>query len=447
MSKTIANILDFMGYEIGDYLHSTVTTALAASAVIVDTTLANLYGGATDNYYKDWWVKITSLANSAVVRLVSDYVASTKTLTVQGGNFASDGAGLATYELHRYDPAIKLRAINRAARDVFPLLSRAIVNRTLITGNWLPNSSFEDWAATTKPDFYAVTNATASKNTTLGLGGSDTNCAYVTASADNGYMYISSDEFRSLLDLAGQSVDFKCWVYPQVANDARLVIYTEKPDGTTQTLTDTITTYATKWNFVTLTSQTINTGISYISFRFKIGTNTKTAYFDNARVLTGNTVYKLVLPTSFNPGIIKQANVQVTAYQKRSTSQYIDPCDDIGGLNKYDPIYNWNVFNDGTYSYLRVPALIKGSRIELKGLSPLENTATADTNTIAISDPYTDALVYKACSILYQMIAEPASMSSKDAYDREAIRFEARYRAVIKQSPQPKMGGSGVRFV
>jgi len=433
MSKTLANLRDRMSELLSDYHHSTVTTAIAASTSVVDTGLANVRGGAQTDYFKNWWVLFTSGANIGVARLITAYVTGTTTLTVLGGNLTTDGAVKATYELHRFDPVLKRRAINQAVRHLYPDRFKAIKDRTLVTGNWLPNAHFEDWAASTYPDEYSLTNVAAVATTTAGLYRGGAKSAKVTASAANGYLYISSDNYPRLLDLAGATVDFEAWAYPEVTSDSYLVIYTYKPDTTAQTLTSSSTNHAGEWNKIELNSQSINSGISLIEFRFKVATNAKYIYWDDARVIAGVYPHELWLPTAFKTeGVIKQINIQSSQFTSDT-----DPCDDIGDNVKYEPVWEHDIINDGTYKYLRMPRQHVKRRVELQGYGRLEEM-TADTDTTSIDEPYVDAIACQAMVNLYQSLKEPAAMQGHTAYDEAISYYMMLVRQELARHPQSK---------
>ena len=145
-TTTLSDLIDLLSQRIGDYKEETVTTAIAANTSVVCSTLANYTN--RDDEYNRYWLYITDKANAGTYRKVSDYTASTGTLTVLGANLTTDGTDKATFQLHKYDRNNKIRAINRATRDTFPTLFRYSRDVTLSGNNILPNPSFEDWTST-----------------------------------------------------------------------------------------------------------------------------------------------------------------------------------------------------------------------------------------------------------------------------------------------------------
>lgn len=418
MSKTLANLRDTLSEGIEDYLHSTVTTALAASTSIVDTALANVTGGTTTDYFLKWWALITSENNAGQNRIVSAYNTTSKTLTVQGNNFTSDGADLATYELHRFNPAEKTRVINQAAKELYSTLFRHLRDRTLVGGNPLPGSHFDWWTSASALKFYSTSNATLAQTSTAGLTWGGIYSAKVTVSAANGYMYISSNSYPRLLDLMGKTISFHCYAYPEVADDAFIEIYTIQADGTTQTLTSTTACPAGKWTLLTLEDQTLNDDLSEVQFRFKVATNSKYAYFDAAWV-SGSDTYELMLPELFQDGILSQVRYQVTGHSD-------EIADDIGWETPYELIWGWKVRDDNTYKYLVLPSLYSERRLELIGYCPLENTLSSDTDTMTIDDPYTQLLIACATMLLYEHKRSLPSLDSTELYNSEFNRWFGR---------------------
>ena len=411
MSKTLINLRDKLSENIGDYLHSTVTTALAASTNLVDTTL-NKYTNS-DNYFDRWYALITSENNDGENRRVDSYTDSTNTAVVYGGNFTSDVAALATYELHRFNPDNKTRAINKASRDLYPWLFRSLTDYTLCSNNSLPNGHFEDWASASYPDKYSVTNATASASTTAGTYRGGTTSAKVTASAANGYMSVSSNAYGQLLNLQDKTVTFKAWAYPETADDATLVIYTVQADGTEQTLTSTTSCPAGKWTLLELEDQQLNDNLSEIQFRFKVATNAKYVYFDNARG-TGVSVYDYLLPTDFAEGKLLNVSIQMDSNME-------DGCDDIR-YGRYFPVFDWGIRTDGANKWLVLDRAYGDSlSFQLQGYAQLDDNLSADTDTVTIDDPYTNMLVAQSIVCLYEIESGGASIDSKGAYYNEML--------------------------
>jgi hypothetical protein len=409
MSTTaLSTLRDRLNIMIGDSLSDTVTTALTTSTAVVCTNLTKYTGDA--NYFKNWYVLITSGVNDGQCRKVASSTAA-GTLTVYGANFASDGATLATFELHKLDPTQKTRAINNAARELYPTyLFRRVTDETLITGNALPNAHFEDWTATTHPDFWTASVSTVGEENTIIRGG--TSSAKLSVAA--GSLYCSNAEYPQLLDLMGTTIDFKCWVYASAASECRLGIYTKQADGTEQnTQYSSYHSGGSEWELLEIESYALNDDLTDIKFSLYNAT-TGTCYFDNARV-TGKDFYAYLLPKTFQTGHITQVWEQVTGYSD-------DICDDVkSGHNDFAEVFGWNTpTGDDGYKYLRLPYILSSERkLRLVGEAPLEDTLSSDTDTMTIEGERVNLLLAYAAYLVYEMQRGIASGQSKDFYNQE----------------------------
>jgi len=443
MSTTLAVLRQRVSENIGDYISSTVTTALTTSTSVVDTALANIAGGGTTDYFEDWWVLITSENNIGAKRRVSAYNATTNTLTVQGGNFTSDAAAKATYELHRIDPDMKTKAINNAARNLSLVLKRDLTDLALVSGNVLPD--FEWWTSSSAHKFYTVTNATLART---GVSSADSGrgqryVAKVTASAANGHMYLSEDQYPPLSDIQGKTVSAYVWAYPEVANDATIVLYTLQNDGTTaQTLTSTTTCIAGKWTLLELEDQTLNDDLVSFQFRLKVATNAKYVYFGSPRLIVDG-ISRYMLPELFQTADIRKVSCQITGNDDM-------PANDIGINADYHEIFGWNLLPQsiiGTYyNYLTLPYRLPVNRhIEISGSIGMEDDLDDDTDTMSIDDPATNVLVAQACWELFRQLRGFAGVSTTDAYDDE-IAYWAGEVTRLKRTLTTKIKSYPIRW-
>ena len=401
-TTALSTLIQRTAQQLDDWIEVLVTTAIAANNSIISTNLKQ-YDGGQDDYFNNWWVYITDKANAGVLRQVSDYATATGTLTVYGSALTTDGANLATIDVFRYSRNFYLNALNDASREIYPDLHRRLDDITLVTGNILPNSAFKDWASTAIPDFWGVTNAAAVANTTSTyLRGAKKNVK-VTASAANGSMYVDSLAYPRLLDLMGHTVTFKAWAYPEVANDAKIEIYTLTADSTAQTLTSTTTNPAGKWTLLELENQGINDELSFISIRLKVTTNAKYVYFENAR-LTGRDITEYLLPQDFQDGALNQVYIQ-------ESGSADDWCDDIHPIFEDEPLHSCKIIDDGTDKFLNTGVILSSKKLlRLIGKIPLE-TLSAATDTVSISGKELNLLVaYAKYKLFQQKVGIPASM-------------------------------------
>jgi hypothetical protein len=411
---TLATLRQRLSEEIGDWLQSTVTTNLTTNTSIVDTNLANVEGGWITDYFEDWFALITSQNNSGENRSVSAYDASTNTLTVRGSNFSADTSA-ATYELHRINPDHMTRAINLAARDIYPALFRRLRDRTLVCGSMLPNSHFEDWAVSTYPDFWRVSNVTATKETTSIWGGAAS--AAVVRSGTDGYMYVSEAEYPRLLDLMGEEISFYCMVKASTASQAYIEIYTKQADGTTQTETSDAHSGNGEFELLKIEDFTLNDDLTDIQFRCKVINSDGTAYFDAAWT-SGGAVRELLLPTDFANGVLLQVNRQVSGHSDEIAN-------DIGWGSRYAEVFGWKIKEDDN-KYLVMPWIVEECRLELIGYAPLEDDLSSDTDTMTIDDPHTNLLIAQACLNLYRILRGFPSSDATSRYDEEIAYWTAK---------------------
>jgi hypothetical protein len=314
------------------------------------------------------------------------------------------------------------QVINDSARELYPSLHRVKRYRTIITGNVLPNSHFEDWALTTIPDLHTASTGGCAQETTTIRGPKGTSSCKVTASGDNDYMSLTSASWPFLLDLMGKSVTFKCWAYPETANDATITIYTIQADDTEQTLTSTISCPAGTWTLLTL-STTLNDDLVDVQFRYGVATDGQYVIFDNARC-TGPNIKEYLLPSDLWPAGTEIDNVAI-----QSSSSQDDPCDDLGLYSNFRPLWDWEIISDGTYRFLTTPYQSSNRAIEIKAKIPLEDDLDADAETMSVDDPETNLLVTYAAYLLFERLgAEISTDATIDAVGQSAKFLSKYYR-------------------
>jgi hypothetical protein len=422
MTTTASTLDSRLGQVVGDYVTFDVTTILSDTTVVNSTELNN-YDDAKNDKYNGWWLYVTEFANAGAERKVYDYATSGGILSVRGDSFAADsGTDKATCVLSRYSYSQRKRALNDAIRELGGILFKRVDDRTLITGNWLPNSHFEKWAVATIPDFYtAPDTGTCSAVTTAGLiWGGTTSCLF-TAGGDSEYFKISSDDYPQLLDLMGSTVTVRAWAYPSVEDDAFIQIYTLQGDtaATAQTLTSTTENTASQWNLLELENQTLNDDLVTIEIRFGAKTSATTVYWDNARLIA-QPVYEYMLPENYQDGSIQQVYIQ-------ESSAADHPCDDLHS-QVWDRVFSDAPFihNDGSYNYLRLPYSYSTERqIRIIGTSPL-TTVDSWADTVEIDGDKVDLLVNYAAYKL--MMNEMGVVSAEDT-----ARFKARANDFLRE--------------
>ena len=320
-TQTLLSLEQSFSEAIGDWLEFDTTTNITTNTSIISTTL-NQYDEAEDDHFggadTEWWVYITEGNNIGTLRRVSDYATATGTLTVYGANLAAE-TGAVTCRLGRYNRDHKTKAIIDAIKEIYAGLYLSLDNQTLITGNIIPDASFESWSSASALNWFTAGNSTLAKTTTEGLyrGQRGSNSVKVTASAANGFIELDSDTYPRLLDLMNKTINFYTWAYPEVANDCSIQVYTLKADGTAQTLASSTTAPATKWTKLELENQTLNDDLVYIRFKWIVATDTKYCYFDDA-YLNGLSLTEYLLPDNFYAGNIFFGLLKQISYARRS---------------------------------------------------------------------------------------------------------------------------------
>ena len=414
MGTTATSVLEQrLAEQINDYIQVVVTTAIAANTSIISTNLTSYDRGA-NNYFKDWWVYITDKANAGVQRQVSSYTSSSGTLVVRGANLSTDSANLATIRLHRYNRDWYINALNDAIRETSAHLFRYMDVTELVLGNLLPNAHFRDWTSSSNPDKWTTSNVTAAANTTTDYIRGGAKSVKVTASATDGYLYCGYVTNPYLLGVMGKNVTARVWAYPQVANDARIYLYTIKAEGTEQNLYSTTTCPAGKWTLLELSNQSISDDIVQFQYGLQVRTDTKYAYFDNARLI-GADVTNYLLPIDFRDGHLAQVILQGGAY-----SDY--PADALLTMDVSE-IYGWDIKKDGTDKYLVMPYPYSGGEqlIRLVGDAPL-STVSAYTDTVEISGEQVNLLIAYAKYKLYQMVEGQVSSQEIGRYESQSAK-------------------------
>ncbi|MCJ7828539.1 MAG: hypothetical protein MUP81_02230 [Dehalococcoidia bacterium] len=325
-------------------------------------------------------------------------------------------------------------AICNSARESYPTLFRPLIDETLITGNILPPFI---WTATGTDTstlaLYSLSNVTLTKTTTGGLFRNGLTSAKAKASAANGYLMLSSDNYPRLLDFMGNEADYKAWTYPlSAADDGFLTIYTVKADGTAQTLNSTTTCPQSKFTLLELEDQDINDDIVLIQFRMRVLTNGQYVYFDPPRAL-GLSVQDYILPEDFQNGEVNQVWTQSSSYSE-------DACDDLHP--SYREEFGWTINNDGSYKYLHFPyAPSAGRKIKLIGNCPLESDLSASTSTMTIDETHAPLLLSYAAYLLYEMQRGIVSGDAADRYDVECNRWLMKTEMLKRKLKMGRMVG------
>ncbi|KKN73883.1 hypothetical protein LCGC14_0396850 [marine sediment metagenome] len=443
MGTTTKLVLDQKLLEAtGDWLQVTATTAIAASKLFVSTELNN-YDHAQDGTFDHRRIYIEDFANAGVERLLGSttYATSTGTAYVFGANLLTDSANKATVRISRSSYTDRDDAIKRAIGELYSNLYKSIDDLTLILGSSLPNAHFETQTTSGTPDKWAFSNATGAKETTDTWGG--VNAVKVTASAANGYLTLKSDNWRRLIPaIQGRTISVYVAALPEVADDADITIYTKQADGTEQTLISTTSCPAGEFTILQLEDQSINDNLREAEIRLRVNTDTKYVIFDDCYISGTNPMNDYLLSSDLQSGGIDLVEYQVTGNPPASTNNM---CDDFSPDNTYERVFGWNIRDDGTDRFLRLPDTYRGlskRRLRITGTQPYETLSSA-TDTIATNDVgEVDLIISYAAYLLYEKEAGPISADDTEKYNREMARFDYKTKRLLLKHIKPIRSGT-----
>ena len=419
-TTTFLVLKQLFNQSIGDDLEFDTTTNITTNNSILSTTL-NQFDDGEDDHFNTWWVYITEGVNITKSRKISDYATSGGTLTVYGAALAAESAAV-TCRLTRYNPDHAKQALIRACEEIYPTLFKSIDDQTLITGNIVPDASFEEWSSASALKWWTANGGgTLAQTTTAGLyrGQLGSTSMKYTAGAANDYVYVSSKSYPRLLDLMGKTIDGYLWVYPQTANDGYLEFYTINAAGSTQTLTSTTANPLGTWTEIKHEDQTLNDDLVEVQIRCKIATNGQYAYFDDLYV-NGMRLDEYLLPEDFFNGHLSEVHLQRTGYSDPAAYDlhpFIDQYKDRGLV--------FDIVDDGTYVYLKLldGAPSNSRRLRLQGFKPLE-TLSADADTLTLDAHRIPLLIAKAREIFFEREEMPVSAE-------DTSRFQYGYKKAI----------------
>ncbi len=417
MSTAYETLRTNFGYET-DSVKEVTTTGAGTTTTLVSTDLQK-WDGANDDYYNKQWLCITSGTYDGSSGFITDYATSTGTATFTPALAGAPGSAK-TAEIHTYEPNKILKAFQRAVDLCYTAvgqrkgLFKDVVDTSIVTGNWLWNSHFEDWALTTAPDHFTKSGtATVSEETDVIRGPYGTSAMKMTGGGATDYMYQSQLEVPALLDLAGQSITFHCGVYCATASKGRISVYTKTSAGVTATTSSTYNTGTSEYQHLEV-DVTIPDDLTDIQFRYESGGDT--VYFDNSYITDASEPFRHHLTKS-----ITHKPVQVFS-QTNSGSGGVYGADVIEGGESWQVIPKgmWDVVYDGTDYLLNLKPLQAGAtctyastqrrKLKVHGIEPL-TTPTTDASIVEVSGEQARALVAVAAHQFFLSLATSSSAS------------------------------------
>jgi hypothetical protein len=303
MTTTGANLL--IGYSkfLGDFWSGTTTGAgLAGGTTVVDTAL----GRFGDDRLIGWYIRLTGATNQWEVRRITDFVASTGTVTVQPA-FTAQTATTETYDLHKYDPSVKFETLDEARMDVSDDVFRVIYDEQLtgdgrastfaipstITSGPLvvlvedPLEAETSWNFLTNPKLDSTDNWTDSANVTAStydLTDEDLmipkyaqTCTKLVATAASTYGQVIGDMTNNITAAraAGRTMTFGMWVYDNVGTTTLDIV----TDG--GTLASSSTHSGNGWQLLTVTGDVETANATTLTAQLSIAA-AATLYVDRA---------------------------------------------------------------------------------------------------------------------------------------------------------------------
>lgn len=395
MTTTGANLLTGFSEFISDEFSSTTTSAGNAGGTTMVDTLLSRYG---DGRLSGYFVRPTSGTDSLAIRKVEDNVQSTGVVEVTPA-FSAQLATSVTYGLHRYDPALKFRALDKARLDILDQVFQLIYNDTITSDGRTtvydipsaievgpisaivekPEAAAVDWNFLSNPqgnstDNWTATSTTASTytrttNDLLVPKYTDTCTSLVTAASTAATYAQTVDNMTNSITAAlaaDRTMTFAAWVYCTEASKIALRI---TDDG-----------------------GAVATGSNHGGGGWELLTVEGTIAGDNATTLTAT----FVISSTANASTIYWENAWFYFGAVERVKDSI-----------YRPEYALDVRRDNTTQHLILNSPPpRGYQIRLIGKAPLSAlgsvAASQVTNTMEVDGNTAEILYARAAEILFQ---------------------------------------------
>ena len=270
-TTTWAVARDEIARPLGFKAFATTTNVAGSSTAVISTELADDF--PNDDYFNGWYFILeqdsdgsTPANGLGLIRRVTDYAASTGTLTLAGANLSSEDEAV-DCALHRFHPdAIKI-AYNRVRQIVYPQIAMVRDIETLVTGsrqvaytipttmrrirridlgqryeagslaeNLFDNGDFEDWSTSTSADNWTIAGSGASINR-VEQTSSPSDYAVLSGS-NSARIVVASSTVTTLLQTVtpsvtteGMELNISAWVYCKTASRVSTQIATVNGTG------------------------------------------------------------------------------------------------------------------------------------------------------------------------------------------------------------------------
>jgi len=383
MALTGAATLTAFSQFLDDYW-SSVSTSAGTSTTLIDTVLQRFGEKANEEAFVRLIEDSATPGNIYLVRRVTGFTGSTLTVAPAYPQAVASGID---YELHKWDPAKKFRALDRARILAFPQVANIVVNETLTSDGYSteitipsairrgpaqvwaeqPLSPTINWNLLVNPHLNSLTSWTAT-SVTAAVYTRTTNdyivpkiedsCVKLTSGGATGYITQATSATIAAA-MAGRRVSAGAWVYSRTAGSLVRIV------DDSGTLASSSAHGGTGWEFLQVSGNVAGTNATTLAIR--------------------------ILPTTNNAVFVERA---FFGQVDRISLDYktLIPRD---GIHRDD---------DDARLYLKYPAP-RGYQYRIVGRTPITalgtDLTTQTTNTMEISEADQDLLLATAARILF----------------------------------------------
>ena len=391
-TTTRAVLRQRLSEQMGDYQSLTTTSSgNSAGTSVVDTGLRNLPGGSDDDAFENWYILVTSGANTGESRRIKNYIANSNTLVTQESFSGGAVDTPVTYELHQYDPSQKHQAINRAIEELYPFLYLPIVDETIVVDDRLSNSDFETFSGGFT-GWTEVGSPTVTAETSYVIHG-DKSAKVVSGGGSVGQL--TQAPVINIDEISNKTVTFKCWVWCAAADTARIRLDWDGSD-----IDDSVYHKGqNEWELLDVAAS-VPTTATQVKAVIEVAAS-GTAYFD-ACWLEAGPIHKYTIPSSVVTG-----------------PHYLT---ESGNEEHINPHY---------FPVMGTPTA--GSRLRIEGMGLLSSLSD-DDDTTEVSAPQTNIITAYAGMYFFRTQASSNAVDESSRFTELAANFS---RDAVRMAHQP----------
>lgn len=413
MSTSLLNCEVLLSKRIGDYYASTTTSAGNSSGTtLIDTNLLSYPDNWLQAQSRLMWDMVTSGTYDEETRRILSKSNDTLNVLAHGGQIASS----VTYRVHRlYSPTDKKNALIQACKSAFPFIHKRIEDKSLVSGNWLKDGSFEIWTDSTDLTYWTKSVSTITQTSTSPYHKHGSYSCKIDTAA--GHIKQSISNWDDLKYLQGKSVTFSVQGWCDTAsclrigiNDGTTITYSDYHDGDSAWTDDPLE--------VTATIQDNPTAIEFIIYHDVLA---GTSYVDDARVISNG------YPRIYIGNLDLATDIPHSVSYEASCNDWIQ----IEGIE----------YNDG---YMTLP-YVPESRLKIDGIGYLDFlkdgvSSDAWDATIDIDSPQTEILIAYAAIYLLETSVLPQQDTGNMELILQALNLWERKRvqSLLYKMPIPQ---------